>query len=323
MDALAQELGTPEAIGFASLMQGTSAYHCGRFTVAREHVFRAVQSLRGCSGVDWETDCAHIYAQLIASDTGMYSHLARTTPGLIVDALRRGRIWAAAMLTGYGVHAWLLPDNPTGYSTALAEAKRHWRGDAQLRWPDWVMLLGEWQQLVYQGRPIEAFQRFDGESERYARAEIMASLSSGGNGFAGYAAYHGKAAAAALNARPVDAAIATRARAVVRTSIAALRRYGGAKKLGIAAMLEGALALDRGDLPAANAQLVSAADILETIGAGMWAAAARRRAGQLVQGSEGAMLISLGDTFMQSQGVKNLDAMTEVNCPGCIGPGAR
>jgi hypothetical protein len=38
--------------------------------------------------------------------------------------------------------------------------------------------------------------------------------------------------------------------------------------------------------------------------------------GQLLGGDEGRQLIALGDTFMEGQGVRELDAMTELNCPG-------
>jgi hypothetical protein len=317
MDALAQDNGSPAATGFASLMKGTCAYHCGRFTVARAHLAGALGVLRGCSGVDWEIDCANIYDQLIASDTGMYAHITRTTPALIDEAQRRGRVWTAAMLSGFGVHAWLVPDNASGYVSVLAEAKRQWRGSAQPRWPDFVMLAGESQHLIYQGESVAAFQLFERESARYAASEVGRSA---GAGISGFAAHHGKAAAAALSSQPRDIAQAQRMRAVLRASIVSLKRAGGAKRTGIAGMLDAALALDKGERRQARELLIGAAETLESTGAAMWAAAARRRAGQLIPSVEGTTLIALGDSFMQSQGVKNLEAMTEVNCPGCSVP---
>ena len=48
----------------------------------------------------------------------------------------------------------------------------------------------------------------------------------------------------------------------------------------------------------------------------MLAASARRRLGQLLGGDEGTALLAAGDAFMRAQGVKNLEALTEVSCPG-------
>jgi len=314
MNELATSTGTPEATGFASLILGTSAYHCGRYTVAREHLARAVRTLRGCSGSDWEIDCANVYDQLVASDSGNYGHIALTTPLLIDEALRRGRVWTAAMLSGFGVHAWLVPDDPAGYATVLADAKRRWRGTPQPRWPDFVMLAGESQQLIYQSRAVAAFELFESEYDRYAKSEVMRSA---GSGIGGYAVHQGRAAAAALRSGNASAAQRARMRRVLRSSVAALQRQGGPKRTGIASTFEAALAVDARDFQRARSLLGSAADVLESGGALMLAAAARRRAGQLAHGIERATLIELGDAFLLAQGVKNLEALTEVNCPGC------
>jgi eukaryotic-like serine/threonine-protein kinase len=314
MDQLANECGTAAASGFASLMQGTSAYHSGRYALARQHLAGALQSLRSCSGMDWEIDCANIYDQLSASDSGAYAEIVRTTPPLIEEAVRRGRVWAAAMLSGFGVHAWLVPDNAPQYGIILAEAKQYWRGDAQPRWPDFVMLVGESQQLIYEGKPADAFALFERQHQRYVKSGIMRSA---GAGIGGYAAHHARAAAAALGAASLDSSAAARMRTVIRAAAKSLRSRGGDKRTGIAASLEAALLLERGEPAKAHAVLVASADTLEAAGACMLAAAARRRAGQLLPDARGAALIARGDEFMAEQGVKNLEALTEVSCPGC------
>jgi hypothetical protein len=53
----------------------------------------------------------------------------------------------------------------------------------------------------------------------------------------------------------------------------------------------------------------------------MFAAAARRRLGQLLGGTEGASLAESAEAFMRARGVSNLEAMTELLCPGCGAPG--
>ena len=171
MDALAVRSGAPELLGFAGLMKGTSAYHCERFDDARSHLGRALEALRGCSGVDWELDAANIYDQLTAYERGDYGDLARTTPPLIDEALRRGRVWAAAMLGGFaGQTAWLIPDDPAGYRTVLDEVRRHWRGRGQPRWPDYMLLVAESRLAMYGGDASTAFELFDAQRGAYVRS---------------------------------------------------------------------------------------------------------------------------------------------------------
>jgi hypothetical protein len=219
------------------------------------------------------------------------------------------------MLSGFGgTTAWLVPDDPDGYRYVLEEVKRHWRPSSQLRWPDYVMLAGESQQLIYRGDAIAAFELFEAQHDRYMLSELIRGV---GAGIAGYAAHRGRAAAAALCSRPKDANSSWRARAAVRASITSLRQQGGGKRLGIAGTLEAALALDRGKPQRALALLLSSADMLEAASVAMLAAAARRRAGQLLEGTAGAAQVAAGDAVMHSQNVEDLEAMTEASCPGC------
>lgn len=52
----------------------------------------------------------------------------------------------------------------------------------------------------------------------------------------------------------------------------------------------------------------------------MFAAAARRRLGELIGGDEGRALLAEGDAVMRAQRVVNLDAVTEMLCAGCRAP---
>ena len=286
MDALAVRSGAPELLGFAGLMKGTSAYHCERFDEARSHLGRALEALRGCSGVDWELDAANIYDQLTAYERGDYGDLARTTPPLIDEALSRGRVWAAAMLGGFaGQTAWLIPDDPAGYRTVLDEVRRHWRGRGQPRWPDYMLLVAESRLAMYRGDASTAFELFDAQRGAYVRSQLVKGV---GIGSAGYNGHRGKCAAAALrSAKGANPGQHERARVAVRDSIVDLRRNGSAKSLGLAATLEAALALDAGTPHRASEQLRDAIAHLDAAGNAMLAAAARRRLGQLLGGDEG------------------------------------
>lgn len=313
MEELADQSDSPMDVGFVNLMRGTVAYHSGRYRSARQHMASALAALRSCSGVDWEVDCANIYDLLSASDSGEYADIARSTPLLVEEAQRRGRVWTAAMLCGCGVPAWLTIDNSAGYRIVLAEAKKHWPAGDTPRWPDFVLLIGESQQLIYSGRPVEAFALFESQLAWYEKSGITRTR---GRGISGFAAHHAKAAAAALRSSAVSPRDAQRMQAVVRTSIRSLHNEG-AKRQGIALILEAALLCAAGSTREAHSVLVAAAEAFEMAGVSMLAAAARRRAGQLLGGPRGEAMLATAETFMRSQGVRNMDAMTELSCPGC------
>ena len=148
----------------------------------------------------------------------------------------------------------------------------------------------------------------------YVRSQLVKGV---GIGSAGYNGHRGKCAAAALrSAKGANPGQHERARAAVRDSIVDLRRNGSAKSLGLAATLEAALALDASTPHRAGELLRDAVAHLDAAGNAMLAAAARRRLGQLLGGDEGTALLAAGDAFMRTQGVKNLEGLTEVSCPG-------
>jgi len=81
-------------------------------------------------------------------------------------------------------------------------------------------------------------------------------------------------------------------------------------------MFEAALAHGLNQPTRAHLALRRAVDELELAGYAMYTAAARRRLGQLIGGAEGRMLVANGERFMSSQGARDLEAITELHCPG-------
>ncbi|HET7543441.1 MAG TPA: hypothetical protein VFK05_26390, partial [Polyangiaceae bacterium] len=105
--------------------------------------------------------------------------------------------------------------------------------------------------------------------------------------------------------------------ATIRESVAELCAHRSDKSLGIASSLEAVLALEHGDRAACRNALARAAGILEAAGIAMFAAATRRRLGQLIGGADGDVLIAAADAAMRAEEVENIEAMTHLNCPGC------
>jgi eukaryotic-like serine/threonine-protein kinase len=84
-----------------------------------------------------------------------------------------------------------------------------------------------------------------------------------------------------------------------------------------AAVLEGGLAIEQRKLELASQRLRSAVDGFEAAGLRLYAAAARRRLGQLIGGSEGQALLVHAEVDMTAEGVSDLEATSEMLTPGC------
>jgi tetratricopeptide (TPR) repeat protein len=311
---LAQRDGRPEMLGFAELMQGTTAYHHEACRKARDHFERARKSLRECTGVEWEHDATNIYDQLSALYAGDYAYIARTTPSLLDQAVRKRRVWAATMLSGFaGMMAWLTNDDVHGYRQKLMEARGLGQPGEDAGWPAMLLLYAEALLSIYAGEPLRAFETFAAEHESARRTPISRMALTGA---LGYATHRGRCAAAALGSASVSPAQRQQLVAALKESIGTLKRRGMTRSQGMGAMLEAALAAAQGQDRKAVEELRAAVAKFDEAEVRMHAAAARRRLGQLIGGTEGRELVTLGEAFMREQGVQQLEPMTELNCPG-------
>ena len=269
----------------------------------------------GQAGVAWEIDVANIYDQLSASYAGDYAEIVRSAPALVDEAWRRGRVWTGALLSGAAsMPAWVGIDGGQGYRRQLAEAARYWKPRARPQWPDFLLLMGEALLSIYEGQPQRGFDLL--EVRRAAYDRNMLSRGSG-KGRISYAIHHARCAAAALGAVP-SARRSERSRWTVQLRRAAgtIEKRGSPDARGFAELFEAALALDRGPSEAGLARLRGALGAFEQAGMRLYAAACQRRLGQLVGGDEGKVLLERGDEFMLAQGVVNVEAETELHCPG-------
>ncbi len=316
MQAIAAEDGRPELVGFTRLMTGAVAFYGNSFREARGEFAQARTILQRCHGVAWELDSANFHDQFSAQYCGDYADIARTAPSLIAEALRRGRVFAGATLSGVGgVPAWLTPDDPDGYRQQLAETKRFWPASAKPQFPDYVLLMGEVMLQLYADQPANGFDLLESQRPAYMRTMLLRRSTTTQTW---YAARTGFCAAAALRARHPHATDRreTWLAAAHRASVA-LRRLRTQVSLALANGLDAALALGVGDRDQAVERLRDSLKILDAAGLGMHGAATRRRLGQLLGGDEGRALLATGDDFMNAQSVVNREAITELNCPGC------
>lgn len=314
LDALAQAQGQAELLGFNQLMRGTGSFMREAYPAAREHFERARRALRPCTGVDWELDAISVYDQLAAFYAGAHADIAHDTPLLLEEAERRQRAWAVAMLSGFaGMPAWLASGDVRGYQRQLSAARSSFGASAAGAWPDYVLTVGEALLAIYTGQPERGFELIEQQREAYRRASFTERTVIGG---VGYATHRGTCAAALLGSGVPAARRRSQLLAVLRQTLATLRRRGGPKSAGMCALFEAARAWSAGERERALSELARAGQLLEAAQARMHAAAIQRRLGLLIGGDEGARARAAGESFMHSQGVRELEAMTALHCPG-------
>ena len=124
---------------------------------------------------------------------------------------------------------------------------------------------------------------------------------------------HGCARAALAAARTADpSACLGRAESHVRR----LQREKTARSEALARLVGAGIAFARPDRRLAERLMRVAAEQLDAIEMRLYAAAARRRLGQLLGGDQGREMIVQADVWMTGQGIKNPARMTAMLVPG-------
>jgi hypothetical protein len=282
----------------------------GLWKQSRERIASAFEILQGrVHGAQWDIDAGQVYDQIAAFQRGDFLDLASVTPSIVEQGFSRDRIWVGAMLSGqFGTAAWLCADDTTGYQRSLESAKARWQPEADAQWPDYFLVLGQAALDLYRNEPVNAAITVERVWPWLARS--LFSRAQMANSFA--LCWRGTAAAAALRVTS-DPKYAL----VVRDCKTRLARLDLGYASAYRSVLDASLSMHARDGVTATKHLRAAIDGFDANDMCMYAAAARRRLGELVGGDEGTQLLARGDASMRAQGVVNLDAMTEMLCAGC------
>jgi len=280
---------------------------------AQMHLTRALEIVRGnVRDAQWLLD--NIHGALVGAEfyLGDWRGVVTAAPNLIEQAYSRDRIYVAVMLTGGGsTVAWLSGDDVTGCQRAVEYAKAQWHPSNDVQLPDLALAIGVTALHVYRGEPQQALAEMEttwtwltrSPAGRSHMTRFMALFP------------RGQAAVAVLRQTGDRAA-----RSIVRDSakrLAQLRVHGA---IPMKNALDAGLALHAGNTDLAAQHLRAAVAGFDETDMAMYAAATRRRLGELIGGDEGEQLLAQGDATMRAQRVKNLDAITEALCPGCRAP---
>jgi tetratricopeptide (TPR) repeat protein len=313
--ALAAECGDPVALAWAQLASGLSYYLLGKTKLALEYMERAHDLWCVIPGSLWELDTLQVFATNARVDLGLLARVARETPVALRDAEQRGNRYAVVSLSlTQATIAFLAVEGSEPTLARVNEAIASWskRG---FHLEHFFAFMACAEALAYGGRAAEAhaliesnwpaLQRsmlpFIVQAVRVrsyqvrARMALRAAEASEGEAFARLLS-DAERCARRLD-REKTSALASPFAALIRAGLASTRRRGEALT---ASLLREAIA---------------GFDALEMA---LYAAAARRRLGEVVGGDEGRALVRGADAWMKSESVGEPERMTVLLAPGFV-----
>jgi serine/threonine protein kinase len=308
-ESLAQRIDHPHARGLVTLCKGIAGYMEGRWKDGRTFSDQAEAIFRDqCTGVTWELDTAHSFSNWSIFFLGDVAELIRRLPILRKEALERGDLYAATNLgTFVGYLPWLAADDPAGARRDLSDVIRQW-SQRGFHVQHLTGLMATVQIHLYEGNGEAALAHLTEQWPTLRRSmflrvqtvrTFMRSLRARGALLA---------AARAADPRPLlraaerDAARIDAERMNWSQPIAQLIRAG--------------VGTFRGNILEAAERLDTTVAAFDAADMGLFAAAARRRLGELVGGDRGKNLIETANAWLNGQGIQNTKNMTTLHAPG-------
>jgi serine/threonine protein kinase len=294
---LADEEGTPGALGFASGNSGVRVYLRGEWKKALRILDDAIAKIQVHDhSARWHST-SQLFACWSLNFLGEYRALAKRHAAVIEDADQRGDLYTSVQLRdGSLAILWLVADDPDGARRHVAQAMAIWPDDRYLL-QHWHRLYGEGEIELYAGDGAKAYARVDRDTAPLKKSMLLKVQ----HMRVQTAFLRGRCAIASIEAEP-----ALRARRLEETR--RLARELEAEQMGwsapFAAILTAGAANAEGDRPGAIAALRSAIDRAVAADMTGYAAAARYQLGSLLGGEEGAALVARGEEALRAQDVR-------------------
>ena len=308
--ALAERVGNPHALGLADLMTGIAAVLEGRWSEACAWCEGAEARLReGCTGVDWEVSSAQLMGGIALCYRGELGEVTRRAHVILREQEGSSDRYAAANLRAGLLHmAWLAADRPAEAARDLDAVMSCWSRE-DYRVQHYFDMYMRTHLDLYAGDGAAARRRVEADWPHVRRALLLR------NQHVRIVMRHlrARAALAEVAAGAADRAARVReAGADARAIEAEGTPWGGA----LATLLRAGLAVLAGDAPGASALLERAEAAFTAAGMGLYAAAARRRRGELLGGDAGRGLVAAADEWMTARAIRRPDRMTGLFAPG-------
>jgi serine/threonine protein kinase len=312
-ETLAQQVAQPYPAAMVALAKGIADALEGRWESAwtlcdqAEGIFRT-----HCTGVMWELSTSHRFALWPLMFLGEVAEMGRRLPALIKEARERNDLYAVTNLSlVIRTFVRLADDEPERARREVRQVIDEWSQQG-FHVQHMNRLFDEVQIDLYQGEGSAAWERVTSQWPALARSYLLRVQQ------VRVFLLHVRARAA-LAAAPIAADPGPLLHAAERDA-RLLRRERIPWAGALAQLVRAGVAMGRHDAGGAGQLLEDAAGRLDAAGLRLHAAAARRRLGDLVGGSEGRRLVEQADAWMKGQNIRRPGRMTALLVPGFPGP---
>jgi hypothetical protein len=295
---LVDKIHTPYVNGLMALVRGILAFHGGRWKSGVEFHEQAGTVFREqCTGVAWELGQANAFLLWCMSWMGQLADMACRSALILREAKDKGDLFTAANLGSYiEPLARLAEDEPAEAQRVIHESIQQWSRE-EYNLQHFTALMGSTYVDLYRGDGHAAYERHLQQWPAIKKSMLL----------------HAQICRVSLGELRARSALAVAARAAdPRRSLRdaaywadRLERERMPYAAALAKPLRAGVAALRGDKPGAARHLAEAADAFDAVNMGLFAAAARRRLGELLGGDEGRALADRADAWMANQKIKN------------------
>ncbi len=305
---LAETIGDPLVIAWAHGAHAIVSYQVGQFEDTRSRCELAADLLAGRHGASWELATLQQYRIWALYYMGELDEMSRRVFTLAREARERGDLYSATNLTtGIPSAAWLVRDDAEGAVRGARENMERWSRQGFHLQHYWYFI-GKLHAHLYAGEIGTALRDIDETWRPLTKSFLLRVV------MVRIETHHGRARVA------IRAAAEGRDRdAMIKQALAdsrALEKEGSPFSDAIATLQRAAIASLHDQQDEAKRLLETAAASFDDCSMKMYAAAARRRLGELVGGDEGKQLVDRSNWFMREQRVRNPDAFTNYLAPG-------
>jgi serine/threonine protein kinase len=309
-DALARQLEHPHALAIVKMATGYSAFLAGDWPRAHKFCDDAGDDFRDhCTGVAWELDTSRTMSLWALFFMGEVALIRRRLPVLLREAHERGNLYAATnFATLVGHLLWLADDDPSGARCDLDTVVGKWSQEG-VHIQHVTAAIAQTQIDLYEGFDVRARSRLIDRWPKLNSSLLLHALQVVRIATIELRARTALAVAMGMaEPKPLLKAAERDARLLEREKVPWSR--------ALAKLIRGGIAARRGDGNAAKALFAAAASACDDVSMKLFAAAARRRLGELLGGDEGRMLMTKADDCMKHQTIKDSARMTAMLAPG-------
>ncbi len=294
---LAERLDQPHVRGTVAMTAGIAAYLGGRFRDAHEASDAAEAILRRCPDGAWDLVNAQIFGLAAQVYRGELAAIGRRVAPLVREASERGNLYLLACLRGGPTILHTLARGAVDEAAdSIDEAERRWSARGV---PRYWQFHSRCQLDLYRGDPAAARARL--EREWSALGTLLRVQ------FVRIEALHLRGRCLLATGGPDRPILAD-----ARTIEAQQAPWGDP----LAKLLRAGVAARAGDTRAAIHHLADAAAGCDAAGLCLFAAAARRRRGELEPGSDGARRRASADAWLSAQDVADIPRLLAMLTPG-------